>query len=247
MLGDLPIDRYVKLQLMFEEVGTHMRAQLDSLHCRFDPTPGVQFRKLGARYTEEPGVDIFDDEEIKRAIMQEVCCELIHEGITSLYRNVDQFTSLGNYDHYEERNDLYSPTGASIYPKLKTAFEKAVLLHGYQPWAIVSTAVLSALRTHGAFSKENISDLYCPLKYMGVHLGVRVYVDQFSHRNEPVIFGGKESLSYQADSFIEYGGHRMDPNTFEQTHSFLSRFRINHNPTKLYAMKVKFASLGCFL
>jgi len=199
-------------------------------------------RKLSARWTFESaqdaqamhGLDI--EAEIMAALAQEITVEIDQEVLGSLRALAT------NEETYDQAN--VSGTAAFVGDEHAAL---AVLINrvsnkiaqrtrrGAGNWAVVSPTALTVLQsaTTSAFARTTEGTFEAPTntKFVGtLNSSMRVYVDSYANDTTPVLVGYKGANETDAAAFycpyipLMSSGVVLDPNTFEPTVGFMTRY-----------------------
>jgi len=206
-------------------------------------TVEAKSRKLSARWTFEAaqdaqaihGVDV--EAEIMAALAQEITAEIDQEIIGSLIGLAG-----GNYATFDQA----AVSGVATFvgdqhAALAVLINKAAndiaarTRRGAGNYLVVSPTVLTILQsaTTSAFARTTEGTFEAPTntKFVGtLNSSVRVYVNHYANDATPVLIGYKGANEMDAPSFycpyipLMSSGVVLDPNTFEPTVSFMTRY-----------------------
>ena len=200
-------------------------------------------RKLSARWTFEAaqdanaihGIDV--EAEVMAALAQEITAEIDQEILTSL-------RSLPGGAAATYNQALVSGTATFVgdeHAALAVLINQQANLiaqrtrRGAANWAVVSATALPILQsaTTSAFARTTEGTFEAPTntKFVGtLNNSMRVYVDAYAPSNTDVLVGYKGSSETDAAAFycpyipLMSSGVVLDPNTFEPTVGFLTRY-----------------------
>jgi hypothetical protein len=200
-------------------------------------------RKLSARWTFEAaqdanaihGIDV--EAEVMAALAQEITAEIDQEILTSL-------RSLPGGAAATYNQALVSGTATFVgdeHAALAVLINQQANLiaqrtrRGAANWAVVSATALTILQsaTTSAFARTTEGTFEAPTntKFVGtLNNSMRVYVDAYAPSNTDVLVGYKGSSETDAAAFycpyipLMSSGVVLDPNTFEPTVGFLTRY-----------------------
>jgi len=207
-------------------------------------TVEAKSRKLQARWTFEAaqdaqsmhGLDV--EAEIMAALAQEITAEIDQELLNSL-RNLagtsdtfdmtaGPFTGTPNYvgDRHAVLAIMINRAANQIAQRTR---------RGAGNWIVVSPTALTVLQsaTTSAFARTTEGTFEAPTntKFVGtLNNSVRVYVDSYASDITPVLVGYKGPNEMDAAAFycpyipLMSSGVVLDPNTFEPTVSFMTRY-----------------------
>jgi len=207
-------------------------------------TVEAKSRKLQARWTFEAaqdaqsmhGLDV--EAEIMAALAQEITAEIDQELLNSL-RNLagtsdtfdmtaGPFTGTPNYvgDRHAVLAIMINRAANQIAQRTR---------RGAGNWIVVSPTALTVLQsaTTSAFARTTEGTFEAPTntKFVGtLNNSVRVYVDSYASDTTPVLVGYKGPNEMDAAAFycpyipLMSSGVVLDPNTFEPTVSFMTRY-----------------------
>jgi len=209
-------------------------------------TVEAKSRKLAARWTFEAaqdaqamhGVDI--EAEILAALAQEITTEIDQEILASLMSLAGHSSATFNQTAVSGSNDFTPTFLGDIHAVLAiTMNEQANLIaartrRGAANWAVVSPNVLTVLQsaTTSAFARTTEGTFEAPtnVKLAGtLNNSMKIYVNTYA-ANDDVLLGYKGSTETDAAAFycpyvpLMSSGVVMDPNTFEPTVSFMTRY-----------------------
>ena len=209
-------------------------------------TVEAKSRKLAARWTFEAaqdaqamhGVDI--EAEILAALAQEITTEIDQEILASLMSLAGHSSATFNQTAVSGSNDFTPTFLGDIHAVLAiTMNEQANLIaartrRGAANWAVVSPNVLTVLQsaTTSAFARTTEGTFEAPtnVKLAGtLNNSMKIYVNTYA-ANDDVLIGYKGSTETDAAAFycpyipLMSSGVVMDPNTFEPTVSFMTRY-----------------------
>jgi len=210
-------------------------------------TVEAKSRKLQARWTFEAaqdaqsmhGLDV--EAEIMAALAQEITAEIDQELLTSLRAlsgtsdtfdmtptTGTAFTGTPNYvgDRHAVLAIMINRAANQIAQRTR---------RGAGNWIVVSPTALTVLQsaTTSAFARTTEGTFEAPTntKFVGtLNNSVRVYVDSYANDTTPVLIGYKGPNEMDAASFycpyipLMSSGVVLDPNTFEPTVSFMTRY-----------------------
>jgi len=205
-------------------------------------TVEAKSRKLSARWTFEAaqdaqsmhGLDV--EAEVMAALAQEITAEIDQEILKSLENLAP---ASGAYD----QNGV-SGTATFVgdeHAALAVLINRAANLiaartrRGAGNWAVVSPTALTILQsaTTSAFARTTEGTFEAPTntKFVGtLNSAMRVYVNQFASDTDPVLIGYKGAGELDAAAFycpyipLMSSGVVLDPQTFEPTVSFMTRY-----------------------
>ena len=206
-------------------------------------TVEAKSRKLSARWTFESaqdaqsmhGIDV--EAEIMAALAQEITAEIDQEVLNSL--NTLGGTAVETYDQ-----SAVSGTATFVgdeHAALAVQINRAANLiaqrtrRGAGNWAVVSPFALTILQsaTTSAFARTTEGTFEAPTntKMVGtLNNAMKVYVNTYAADNSPVLIGYKGSSESDAAAFycpyipLMSSGVVLDPDTFEPTVSFMTRY-----------------------
>ena len=209
-------------------------------------TVEAKSRKLAARWTFEAaqdaqamhGVDI--EAEILAALAQEITTEIDQEILASLMSLAGHSSAAYNQSTVAGSTDFTPTFLGDIHAVLAiTMNEQANLIaartrRGAANWAVVSPNVLTVLQsaTTSAFARTTEGAFEAPtnVKLAGtLNNSMKIYVNTYA-ANDDVLLGYKGSTETDAAAFycpyvpLMSSGVVMDPNTFEPTVSFMTRY-----------------------
>ena len=209
-------------------------------------TVEAKSRKLAARWTFEAaqdaqamhGVDI--EAEILAALAQEITTEIDQEILASLMSLAGHSSAAYNQSTVSGSTDFTPTFLGDIHAVLAiTMNEQANLIaartrRGAANWAVVSPNVLTVLQsaTTSAFARTTEGTFEAPtnVKLAGtLNNSMKIYVNTYA-ANDDVLLGYKGSTETDAAAFycpyvpLMSSGVVMDPNTFEPTVSFMTRY-----------------------
>jgi len=201
-------------------------------------------RRLSARWTFEAaqdananqGIDI--EAEIMAALAQEIVAEIDQEILNSLL-NLAGTPSTNST--FAMDNVTGTPTFVGdVHAALAILINRQANLiaartrRGAGNWIVVSPTALTILQsaTTSAFARttEGVFEAPTNTKYVGtLNNAVRVYVNQYAADNTPVLVGYKGNETDAAAFYCPYvpltaSGTLIDPQTFEPTVSFFTRY-----------------------
>ena len=205
-------------------------------------TVEAKTRKLSARWTFEAaqdaqaqqGIDI--EAEIMAALAKEITAEIDQEVLRSL---ASLSSTVLTYDQA-----AVSGTATFVgdeHAALAVQINRAANLiaqrtrRGAGNWAVVSPTTLTLLQsaTTSAFARTTEGTFEAPTntKFVGtLNSSVRVYVNHYAGDASPVLVGYKGANEMDAPAFycpyipLMSSGVVLDPNTFEPTVSFMTRY-----------------------
>ena len=209
-------------------------------------TVEAKSRKLAARWTFEAaqdaqamhGVDI--EAEILAALAQEITTEIDQEILASLMSLAGHSSAAYNQSTVSGSSDFTPTFLGDIHAVLAiTMNEQANLIaartrRGAANWAVVSPNVLTVLQsaTTSAFARTTEGTFEAPtnVKLAGtLNNSMKIYVNTYA-ANDDVLLGYKGTTETDAAAFycpyvpLMSSGVVMDPNTFEPTVSFMTRY-----------------------
>ena len=209
-------------------------------------TVEAKSRKLAARWTFEAaqdaqamhGVDI--EAEILAALAQEITTEIDQEILASLMSLAGHSSAAYNQSTVAGSTDFTPTFLGDIHAVLAiTMNEQANLIaartrRGAANYAVVSPNVLTVLQsaTTSAFARTTEGTFEAPtnVKLAGtLNNSMKVYVNTYA-ANDDVLLGYKGTTETDAAAFycpyvpLMSSGVVMDPNTFEPTVSFMTRY-----------------------
>ncbi len=209
-------------------------------------TVEAKSRKLAARWTFEAaqdaqamhGVDI--EAEILAALAQEITTEIDQEILASLMSLAGHSSATFNQSTVSGSTDFTPTFLGDIHAVLAiTMNEQANLIaartrRGAANYAVVSPNVLTVLQsaTTSAFARTTEGTFEAPtnVKLAGtLNNSMKVYVNTYA-ANDDVLLGYKGTTETDAAAFycpyvpLMSSGVVMDPNTFEPTVSFMTRY-----------------------
>jgi hypothetical protein len=209
-------------------------------------TVEAKSRKLAARWTFEAaqdaqamhGVDI--EAEILAALAQEITTEIDQEILSSLMSLAGHSSAAYNQSTVSGSSDFTPTFLGDIHAVLAiTMNEQANLIaartrRGAANWAVVSPNVLTVLQsaTTSAFARTTEGTFEAPtnVKLAGtLNNSMKIYVNTYA-ANDDVLLGYKGTTETDAAAFycpyvpLMSSGVVMDPNTFEPTVSFMTRY-----------------------
>ena len=199
-------------------------------------------RKLSARWTFEAaqdansmhGIDV--EAEIMAALAQEITAEIDQEILASL-RALAATEEAYNQNAVSGTATYVGDEHAALAVLVNRVANKIAsrTRRGAGNWAIVSPQALTILQsaTTSAFARTTEGTFEAPTntKFVGTLNGaMRVYVDSYAADNTPVLVGYKGSSEADAAAFycpyipLMSSGVVLDPNTFEPTVGFMTRY-----------------------
>jgi hypothetical protein len=206
-------------------------------------TVEAKTRKLSARWTFEAaqdaqsmhGLDV--EAEIMQALAQEITAEIDQEVLTSLLALAGTAT-----DTYDQANVTGQATfvgdqhaALAILINRSANLIAARTRRGAGNYAVVSPTILTVLQsaTTSAFARTTEGPFEAPTntKFVGTLNGtMRVFVNQYAADNTPILVGYKGDGEIDAAAFycpyvpLMSSGTVLDPQTFEPTVSFMTRY-----------------------
>jgi hypothetical protein len=206
-------------------------------------TVEAKTRKLSARWTFEAAQDaqsqqgIDMEQEIMSVLAQEITAEIDQEILGSLralpgspVSIFDQNTISGTATFV---GDEHAALAILINRQANLVANRT--RRGAANWAVVSNTALTILQsaTTSAFARstEGVFDAPTNTKFVGtLNNSMRIYVDAYANDTTPVLLGYKGSTETDAAAFycpyipLQSTGVITDPNTFEPTVSFMTRY-----------------------
>jgi hypothetical protein len=206
-------------------------------------TVEAKSRKLSARWTFEAaqdaqaihGVDV--EAEIMAALAQEITAEIDQEVIGSLINLAG--TAFGTYDQGAVSGvaNFVGDQHAALAVLVNRAANDIAsrTRRGAGNYIVVSPTALTILQsaTTSAFARTTEGTFEAPTntKFVGtLNSSVRVYVNHYAGDAAPVLIGYKGANEMDAPAFycpyipLMSSGVVLDPNTFEPTVSFMTRY-----------------------
>jgi hypothetical protein len=206
-------------------------------------TVEAKSRKLSARWTFEAaqdaqaihGVDV--EAEIMAALAQEITAEIDQEVIQSL--TALSGAAFGTYDQAAVSGtaNFVGDEHAALAVLINRAANDIAsrTRRGAGNYIVVSPTALTILQsaTTSAFARTTEGTFEAPTntKFVGtLNSSVRVYVNHYSGDAAPVLIGYKGANEMDAPAFycpyipLMSSGVVLDPNTFEPTVSFMTRY-----------------------
>lgn len=206
-------------------------------------TVEAKSRKLSARWTFEAaqdaqaihGVDV--EAEIMAALAQEITAEIDQEVIGSLINLAG--TPYGTYDQggVSGQANFVGDQHAALAVLVNRAANDIAsrTRRGAGNYIVVSPTALTILQsaTTSAFARTTEGTFEAPTntKFVGtLNSSVRVYVNHYAGDDTPVLIGYKGANEMDAPAFycpyipLMSSGVVLDPNTFEPTVSFMTRY-----------------------
>ena len=206
-------------------------------------TVEAKTRKLAARWTFEAaqdaqamhGLDV--EAEIMQALAQEITAEIDQEVLTSLLALAGTAT-----DTYDQGNLTGQATfvgdqhaALAILINRSANLIAARTRRGAGNYAVVSPSILTVLQsaTTSAFARTTEGPFEAPTntKFVGTLNGtMRVFVNQYAADDTPILVGYKGDGEIDAAAFycpyvpLMSSGTVLDPQTFEPTVSFMTRY-----------------------
>ena len=206
-------------------------------------TVEAKTRKLSARWTFEAaqdaqamhGLDV--EAEIMQALAQEITAEIDQEVLTSLLALAGTAT-----DTYDQGNLTGQATfvgdqhaALAILINRSANLIAARTRRGAGNYAVVSPSILTVLQsaTTSAFARTTEGPFEAPTntKFVGTLNGtMRVFVNQYAADDTPILVGYKGDGEIDAAAFycpyvpLMSSGTVLDPQTFEPTVSFMTRY-----------------------
>ena len=199
-------------------------------------------RKLSARWTFESaqdaqamhGLDI--EAEIMAALAQEITVEIDQEVLGSLRalatneETFDQAAVSGTATFVGDEHAALAVLINRVANKIAQRTRR-----GAGNWAVVSPTALTVLQsaTTSAFARTTEGTFEAPTntKFVGtLNSSMRVYVDSYANDTTPVLVGYKGANETDAAAFycpyipLMSSGVVLDPNTFEPTVGFMTRY-----------------------
>ena len=206
-------------------------------------TVEAKSRKLSARWTFEAaqdaqaihGVDV--EAEIMAALAQEITAEIDQEVIGSLINLAG--TAYGTYDQaaVSGQANFVGDQHAALAVLVNRAANDIAsrTRRGAGNYIVVSPTALTILQsaTTSAFARTTEGTFEAPTntKFVGtLNSSVRVYVNHYAGDAAPILIGYKGANEMDAPAFycpyipLMSSGVVLDPNTFEPTVSFMTRY-----------------------
>lgn len=206
-------------------------------------TVEAKTRKLSARWTFEAaqdaqsmhGLDV--EAEIMQALAQEITAEIDQEVLTSL--SVLAGTATDTYDqgNVSGQATFVGDQHAALAVLINRAANliAARTRRGAGNWVVVSPTILTVLQsaTTSAFARTTEGPFEAPTntKFVGtLNNTMRVFVNQYAADDTPVLVGYKGEGEIDAAAFycpyvpLMSSGTVLDPQTFEPTVSFMTRY-----------------------
>lgn len=206
-------------------------------------TVEAKTRKLSARWTFEAaqdaqsmhGLDV--EAEIMQALAQEITAEIDQEVLTSLLALAGTAT-----DTYDQGNLTGQATfvgdqhaALAILINRSANLIAARTRRGAGNYAVVSPTILTVLQsaTTSAFARTTEGPFEAPTntKFVGtLNNTMRVFVNQYAADDTPILVGYKGDGEIDAAAFycpyipLMSSGTVLDPQTFEPTVSFMTRY-----------------------
>lgn len=206
-------------------------------------TVEAKSHRLSARWTNEAaqdaqaqqGIDI--EAEILAALAQEIAAEIDQVILTSLRAlpgapvlTYDQGLVSGTATFVGDEH-----SALAVLMNRQANLIAARTRRGAANWAVVSPTALTILQsaTTSAFARTTQGTFEAPTntKFVGVlNSSMRVYVDQYAGDATPVLVGYKGNTETDAAAFycpyipLTSSGVVIDPQTFEQVVSFMTRY-----------------------
>lgn len=205
-------------------------------------TVEAKTRKLSARWTFEAaqdaqaqhGLDV--EAEIMAALAQEITVEIDQEilaslrGLATAGETYDQSAVSGTATFV---GDEHAALAVLINREANRVAQRT--RRGAANWAVVSATALTILQsaTTSAFARTTEGTFEAPTntKFVGtLNNSMRVYVDSYAADGEAVLIGYKGSTETDAAAFycpyipLMSSGVILDPNTFEPTVGFMTRY-----------------------
>jgi hypothetical protein len=199
-------------------------------------------RRLSARWTFEAaqdsqsqhGIDI--EAEIMAALAQEITAEIDQEILASLRalspteETFDQSLVSGTATFVGDEHAALAVLINRVANKIASRTRR-----GAANWAVVSPTALTILQsaTTSAFARTTEGTFEAPTntKFVGtLNNSMKVYVDAYAGDSTPVLVGYKGSTETDAAAFycpyipLMSSGVILDPNTFEPTVGFMTRY-----------------------
>lgn len=206
-------------------------------------TVEAKTRRLSARWTFEAGQDanaihgVDIESEIMQALAQEMTVEIDQELLQNLRNLVpvspivfDQAAVSGTATYVGDEH-----AALAIMINQQANLIAARTRRGAANWAVVSPNTLTVLQsaTTSSFARttEGVFEAPTNTKFVGtLNSTMRIYVDQYASDSEAVLLGYKGATETDAAAFycpyipLMAAGPVIDPNTFENVVSFLSRY-----------------------
>jgi hypothetical protein len=206
-------------------------------------TVEAKTRRLSARWTFEAGQDanaihgVDIESEIMQALAQEMTVEIDQELLQNLRNLVpvspvtfDQAAVSGTATYV---GDEHAALAIMINQQANLIASRT--RRGAANWAVVSPNTLTILQsaTTSSFARttEGVFEAPTNTKFVGtLNSTMRIYVDQYAADSEAVLLGYKGPTETDAAAFycpyipLMAAGPIIDPNTFENVVSFLSRY-----------------------
>lgn len=206
-------------------------------------TVEAKTRKLSARWTFEAaqdaqsmhGLDV--EAEIMQALAQEITAEIDQEVLTSL--SVLAGTATDTYDqgNVSGQATFVGDQHAALAVLINRAANviAARTRRGAGNWVVVSPTMLTVLQsaTTSAFARTTEGPFEAPTntKFVGtLNSTMRVYVNQYAADDADILVGYKGDGEMDAAAFycpyipLMSSGTVLDPQTFEPTVSFMTRY-----------------------
>ena len=206
-------------------------------------TVEAKTRKLSARWTFEAaqdaqamhGLDV--EAEIMQALAQEITAEIDQEVLNSL--SVLAGTATDTYDqgNVSGQATFVGDQHAALAVLINRAANviAARTRRGAGNWVVVSPTILTVLQsaTTSAFARTTEGPFEAPTntKFVGtLNNTMRVFVNQYAADDTPILVGYKGDGEIDAAAFycpyvpLMSSGTVLDPQTFEPTVSFMTRY-----------------------
>ena len=206
-------------------------------------TVDAKSRRLSARWTFEAaqdaqaqqGIDV--EAEIMAALAQEITAEIDQEILSSLWNLAGPasvvFDQSGVSGTSTFVGDEHAALSVLIYMQANLIASRT--RRGAGNWVVVSPTSLTILQsaTTSAFARttEGVFEAPTNTKFAGkLNNSMRVYVDQYANDSTPVLVGYKGDGEIDAAAYycpyvpLTSSGVVIDPQTFEPTVSFLTRY-----------------------
>jgi hypothetical protein len=206
-------------------------------------TVEAKTRKLSARWTFEAaqdansmhGLDV--EAEIMQALAQEITAEIDQEVLTSLRALAGAATDTYDQSNVSGQATFVGDQHAALAVLINRAANliAARTRRGAGNYAVVSPTILTVLQsaTTSAFARTTEGPFEAPTntKFVGtLNNTMRVFVDQYAADDAPILVGYKGEGEMDAAAFycpyipLMSSGTVLDPQTFEPTVSFMTRY-----------------------
>ena len=206
-------------------------------------TVEAKTRKLSARWTFEAaqdansmhGLDV--EAEIMQALAQEITAEIDQEILNSLRTLAGAATDTYVQSGVSGQATFVGDQHAALAVLINRAANliAARTRRGAGNWVVVSPTILTVLQsaTTSAFARTTEGPFEAPTntKFVGtLNNTMRVFVDQYAADDAPVLVGYKGDGEIDAAAFycpyipLMSSGTVLDPQTFEPTVSFMTRY-----------------------